>query len=148
MAMTLQTRETQPASAALIRRDVFGTKPAKVVLVHSGARDAYQVSLALSERDMLQSFVTDLFWPSDQRLAASFSKRLPAKLQSMLRQRSEPRVPFSSVSLCGGVGSLTLLLDKLPRVPVALRRNIMRHADAALGRHAGKLARRSKTNLL
>jgi glycosyltransferase involved in cell wall biosynthesis len=148
MTMTLQTRETQPATEPSIRHDISRTKSAKVVVVHSGARDAYQVSLALSERGMLQSFVTDFFWPSDRQLAAGLSKRLPAKLQSMLRQRSEPRVPFSSVSLCGGVGSLTLLLEKIPRVPIALRRSMMRHADAVLGRYAGRLARRTKTNLL
>ncbi|MEG9436501.1 glycosyltransferase family 4 protein [Edaphobacter sp. HDX4] len=57
-------------------------------------------------------------------------------------------MPFSLVSLCGGVGSLTLLLEKLPGVSIALRRNMMRHADAVLGRHAGRLARRANANLL
>ncbi len=153
MTTTLPTRETQSAAATLdvqppTPHEVSGTRSAKVVLVHSGARDAYQVSLALFERGMLESFVTDLFWPSDKRRAASFSRRLPAKLQSLLRQRSEPRVPSSSVSPCGFVGLATLLLEKLPGAPIMFRRSMMRYADAILGRNAGRLARRSKTNLL
>jgi glycosyltransferase involved in cell wall biosynthesis len=152
MTVRLPTRETQSAAALVVSHltpnGVFETRLAKVVLVHSGARDAYQVSLAFSERGMLESFVTDLFWPSDRQFCASVSRRLPAQLQSLLKQRSEPRIPSSSVSLCGFVGLATLLLDKLPGVPMPLRRRVMRFADAALGRHAGRLARRSNANLL
>ena len=120
----------------------------KSVVVHSGARDGYQLAQALSEAGMLDTLVTDLFWPSDRRWAKSLSRVLPTRLLSLMKQRSEPHLPSSQVRLCGFTGCLTLLLDKLPRAPFSLRRRAARHADATLGRTAGELANRNGSGLV
>ena len=120
----------------------------RVVVVHSGARDAYQVALALAEDGRLESLVTDLFWPADRSWARTFAGMLPSGVQAMMAQRSEPRVPSSRVRLCAATGLATLLLEKLGSASPAARRRMMRFADQTLGRTAGRLARTRGTGLL
>ncbi len=112
----------------------------KVVVVHSGARDAYQLGLALSEAGMLEVLITDLFWPSDQRWAKRLFRSLPLQLRSLLQQRSESRLPSARVRLCALTGLTTLLLDKALWVSLSRKRQSMRAADAELGRKAGQHA--------
>lgn len=142
MATTLTQPETRASS--------FTTRPApqKAVVVQSGARDAYQVARALAEAGMLETLVTDLFWPSDRAWTKTLGPRLPASLRAMLAGRSEPRLPSSRVHLCAISGLATLLLDKLPGIPLPLRRRVTRATDATLGRTAGRLARRTGAGLL
>ncbi len=120
----------------------------KVVVVHGGARDAYQVAQALSEAHLLQTLVTDLFWPSDRPWARSLAARLPRSIQALLRARSAPRLPSAQVRGSWIAGLKTLLLDRVPRVSFDLRRRATRSADATLGRTAGNLASRKGTGLL
>ena len=115
----------------------------KAVVVHSGARDAYQMALALDEAGMLEALVTDLFWPTDSSRGLALAGMLPARVRAMLLQRSESRLGTGRVRLCAGVGLATLLADKMPRVPLAVRRWMTRTADARLGRVAGRLAKRT-----
>ena len=142
MTPTLLTQPA-PAIAASAR-----TAQARVVVVQSGARDAYQVALALAEAGLLEALVTDLFWPADRAWAKRLARHLPAGLEAMLRQRSEPRLPSSAVRLCALTGALTLLLEKLRHVPLPIRRQAMRHADATLGQTAGRLANQRNAGLL
>ncbi len=121
---------------------------ARIVVVQSGARDAYQVALALEEAGLLEALVTDLFWPADRGWARTLARRLPAALAAMLRQRSEPRLPWQRLHLCALTGAVTLLLEKLHGVPLPIRRHTMRNADATLGRAAGRLANRRNAGLL
>ena len=141
---------TQPAAAAVATHSATPDVivQARMVVVQSGARDAYQVGLALAEAGLLEALVTDLFWPADRPWAQRLAHHLPAGLQAMLRQRSEPRVPSSAIRLCALTGAATLLLEKLRRVPLPLRRRVMRHADATLGQTAGRLANRRNAGLL
>ena len=120
----------------------------KVVVVHGGARDAYQVATALSEADLLQALVTDLFWPSDRPWARALAAKLPAGLQSMLRARSAPGLPSRQVRNCIFAGLKTLALDRLPQVSFDLRRRAIRSADATQARTAGHLANRQGAALL
>ncbi len=120
----------------------------RMVLVQSGARDAYQVALALADAGLLEMLVTDLFWPSDRAWARSLADRLPLPVRRLLQQRSEPRLPSAKVQLRAFTGAATLLLDKVRKVPAPLRRRLMRHADATLGRAAGRLANRRNAGLL
>ncbi len=120
----------------------------KVVVVHGGARDAYQVAQALSEADLLQALVTDLFWPSDRPWAQALAAGLPASLQTMLKARSAPALPSAEVHNCVLAGLKTLLLDRMPRVSFDLRRRAIRSADATQGRTAGRLATRKRAGLL
>lgn len=50
----------------------------RVVTVHRGARDSYQVARSLYEADMLEALVTDLYWPGDCAWARACERRLPA----------------------------------------------------------------------
>ena len=120
----------------------------RVVLVQSGARDAYQVALALEQAGLLEEMITDLFWPADRPWARRLADYLPAGPQAMLRQRSEPRVPSERVRLCAASGLATMLLDKLPGAPASLRRRMTRSADRTLGLTAGRLARQRGSALL
>src|SRR5271154_1818745 len=120
----------------------------KLVVVQSGARDAYQLARALSEAGMLEALVTDLFWPVDRPWTRAAARMLPRPLRSMLLQRSDPNLPAAEIDLCAFSGLLTLALDKLPRVPKSWRRVASRSADATLGRTAGKLAKRRHAGLI
>lgn len=97
---------------------------------------------------MLEALVTDLFWPADRTWARSLAARLPAGLRALLKQRSEPRISFKRLRLCALTGLATLLLDKLPGASKALRRSMMRRADARLGRAAGRLALKTGATLV
>ena len=140
MATTLSQPAAFAPTSAPARR--------KAVVVQSGARDAYQVARALAEAGMLEALVTDLFWPADRPWARSLAPRLPGSLRTLLSQRSEPHIPSSRVHLCALRGLATLLLDKLPRVPLSLRRRSTRSTDARLGRTAGHLASHTGAGLL
>jgi glycosyltransferase involved in cell wall biosynthesis len=154
MPATLTTRvpEYQPseldhvADCKLSKERSITTQ--KVVVVHSGARDAYQLALALSERGLLSALVTDLFWPMDRAWARTILDRLPARLRSLLTQRSEGRLPSSEIRLCSISGLATLLLDKVPRIPLSFRRKMTRYTDAQLGKTAGRLAAKNNAGLV
>ncbi len=123
----------------------------KAVVVHSGARDSYQLALALAEAGLLDRLVTDLFWPLDRRRTLLFTRALPEALQNFLWSRAEPHLSSQLVCSVPLTGLPTLLVDKLAaRLPRgnALRRRMMRHSDGVLGRAAGKRARRSGSTLV
>ena len=120
----------------------------KFVVVHSGARDGYQLARALSESGMLEALVTDLFFPVDLKWARAVERLLPKRLRSLVLQRSDAHLPFAEIRVCAFAGLLTLLLDKLPKVPLSVRRWTTRHADATLGRTAGRYATKRSAGLL
>ena len=120
----------------------------KVVVVHRGARDAYQVSRALSEAGRLESLLTDLYWPWDRLWAKAASRVLPPSVRNLLLARSAPGLPSSQVTTVWPQGPGSFLLDKLPRVPFAMRQRAQRGTDAALGTAAGEHARRTNSRLL
>ena len=118
----------------------------KAVVVHAGARDSYQLALALSEAGLLQSLVTDLLWPSEQGWASRLSTWPP--LHDLLSRRSAFGLPFRQVRLCAIHGLAALLIERLPKLPFAVRRKVTRHLDAVLGIFAGKLARKQHAGLV
>ena len=120
----------------------------KVVLVHGGARDSYQLALALFEAGLLDTLVTDLFWPADRTWARLLRNRLKPGLLSLVTRRGAPGLPSARVKQRVFDGVRSLLLDRLPGVPFSVRRKSYRSADAALGRAAGKRARRSNAGLV
>ena len=126
---------------------VSAPTPSKVqtrgaVVVHAGARDAYQLALALSEAGLLEALVTDLFWTADRRWARLLERVLPPRAVQMLRQRSVAGVPAGKVRQTLVTGLRTLAFEKVAAVPGPVRRRAQRAADAALGRMAGRLAQR------
>lgn len=124
------------------------SRSAKAVVVHGGSRDAYQLALALSEAGLLEALVTDLFWKEDRGWAKKLSERLPARLLATLRQRSVRGLTPDKVQTCPLAGIGGLLLDRLPRIPFSIRRRWIRSADAALGRAAGRRAKRTSAGLV
>jgi glycosyltransferase involved in cell wall biosynthesis len=120
----------------------------RVVVVHRGARDAYQVSRALAEAGLLESLVTDLYWPEDRSWARALTKLLPASLRFSLRARYAAGLPSSKVRLSIPYGPASFALDKLPRVPFVWRQRAQRSTDAALGRKAAQISKRSGARLL
>lgn len=128
---------------------VAGTmKSSRVVVVHRGARDAYEVSRALAEAGLLEALVTDLYWPAERGWAPKATKFLPAAVRSMLAARHNPGLPSSRVTQTLVSGLLSHALDKLPRAPFSWRKRATRWTDSCLGRCAGKVARRTNSSLL
>ncbi len=119
----------------------------KAALVHAGARDAYQLALALAEAGMLGMFFTDLFWPADRSLPNAVARRFPSFHRQAL-QRSMMGVPFASVKMNWFRGALCLAAERVRRLPSSLRRRAHRTADAALGRAAGRWAARTGAGLV
>ncbi len=120
----------------------------KYVVVHAGARDNYQLSIALAEGGLLQALVTDLFWPADRSWAKRLLQRLPPAVRSLLLQRSHAELPSSLVTMAPVTGLRTLLLDRIRAVPFAWRRWSTRSSDRRLGRLAGRIALRRSAGLL
>ena len=125
------------------------TEPAaRVVVVHGGARDNYQLALALEEHGMLESLVTDLFWPGDTAWAKALDRVLPQRLKKLLMHRSRSGLPANRVRQTALSGLIAHLADLLSFLPFPLRRTIRRLSDAQLGHVAGRLARRSRSALV
>jgi glycosyltransferase involved in cell wall biosynthesis len=120
----------------------------KAVVVHAGARDAYQVALALQETGQLQALVTDLYWPADRKWARQAADLLPKSLQELLRRRQTHMLSSSLVVNRWTSGLQCLLLEKLPYLPFSFRRRSIRALDAKLGHTAGMHALATQTGLV
>jgi glycosyltransferase involved in cell wall biosynthesis len=120
----------------------------KAVVVHGGARDSYQRALALQQAGLLEVLVTDLYWPADRGWAQAVAKRLSPAWRELVLRRNVAGLPGMAVNqrLFGGLRAL--VLDRLPRIPFALRRQSIRAGDAALGRAAGRRARNCNAGLV
>ena len=134
--------------ASTLRPAPRGRGRARAIVVHSGARDAYQVARALYQAGRLSCLVTDLYWPGDRPLVAWFSRLLPSSLRAQLLQRAEPHLPSSRTRTLFWRGLLTLLLDKWRAAPFHWKRELMRSTDAELGRVAGRRADKTGATLL
>ncbi|HLX43920.1 MAG TPA: glycosyltransferase family 4 protein [Bryobacteraceae bacterium] len=112
----------------------------KVVVVHRGARDNYQVARGLHDGGMLEALVTDLYWPAEQSWAGAFERIAPARVSGALRARYAETLPASSVVSCRTSGLSSLAISKVKSLPFDWQRDSMRWCDRQLGTHAGKLA--------
>jgi glycosyltransferase involved in cell wall biosynthesis len=131
-----------------VRGECASVANPRVVVVHSGARDSYQVALALAEAGMLEALVTDLFWNTHKPWAQKLVSMLPPGVREKVAHHSEQRLPSSRVKPCAVTGAATVALNRLPRVPLQIRSRMMRHSDKVLGTTAGKMARGKGCNLL
>lgn len=120
----------------------------KVVTVHRGARDEYQVACALHESGMLESLVTDLYWPPDTVWAKAGEQAMPARLRRKLLNRRAELLPGRAVRSCWASGGLALMCDGMPSLPFRLKRASMRACDRRLGKHAAEIANRRNAALL
>ncbi|HEX4166827.1 MAG TPA: glycosyltransferase family 4 protein [Bryobacteraceae bacterium] len=126
-----------------------GTSPhQKVVVVHRGARDAYQAAAALAQAGLLERLVTDLYWANDPGWQTKLFAALPSSLRALLLQRHHPQIPGKLVSQTPLSGLTSYLLEKRKSLPFSIRRSAIRRTDATLGRTAGTLAARTGSLLL
>lgn len=107
------------------------------VVVFNGARDGYQVPLALHEQGMLESLVTDWYTPYDLPAVRALLDRGPASLRGALLRRFRPGLPSARVRT-----------RPLATLTTRLRPGTMRDADVRLGERAGGLACRSGAGIL
>ena len=96
-AFQFRTQTQQSRSTGVRRRSRMGpimypTKRTEFVVAFNGARDAYQVALALHERGLLSKLVTDFYTPAPM---ARLGRRVP-RLEK-LAHRNAPGLPFSKV---------------------------------------------------
>src|SRR5580700_5581949 len=120
----------------------------RVVVAHRGARDSYQAARALYEADLLETLVTDLYWPGDRRLANAFERMAPGRIGSLLRARNERFLPGRRTRSCLLSGLSSVAATRLRATPFAWRRAALRWSDDSLGRRAGRLAARTGAALL
>lgn len=112
----------------------------KVVTVHRGARDNYQVAHALRDAGMLEALVTDLYWPADRPLAQRLERSAPHRALRALRQRYAEGLPGDSVVSCWGSGLYSHALNTVGSLPLLRESDAVRWCDSRLGRRAGQLA--------
>ncbi len=112
----------------------------KAVVVHSGARDGYHVSRALAETGLLDTLVTDLYWPAERGWARRLESAMPVSLRRSLRQRWAGLDLSQRVTTCWVGGLLSLGLSKLARLPFSWSRWAMRWTDHRLGNQAARTA--------
>ncbi len=120
----------------------------RAVVVHRGARDGYQVALGLSEHNLLEALVTDLYWPADRAWARTLDTLLPAKFSYSSRQRWAGESLSGGVRQCWVSGLGSLMLSKTSAAPFSWRRSATRWNDTLLGRTAGRLASRKEAALI
>jgi glycosyltransferase involved in cell wall biosynthesis len=116
----------------------------RVIVVHRGARDGYQVAAALAGAGLLERLVTDLYWPRDRPWASL----LHPSVQRVFARRNHPGLPSSLVHQTPVSGITSFVLEKIKALPFELRRKAIRSTDATLGRVAGKLAAETNSWLL
>lgn len=120
----------------------------KAVVVHRGGRDGYQVARALSEADMLESLVTDLYWRAEAQWARRCELAIPSGLRGMVRQRWAGAPIAGPVKQCWISGLASLGLSKSRTIPFEWQRRAIRWSDTCLGHAAGRLATQKQCALL
>lgn len=120
----------------------------KVVTVHRGRRDNYQVARALREVDLLEALVTDLYWPAERFWARGIERLTPPQVGRALRCRYADTLPSDAVASCWTSGVASMVADKAPRVPFPWQRNAERWCDRSLGRRAAQIASQRNAALL
>lgn len=131
--LTLFAMTSMSASANLNRNT-------KVVTVHRGARDGYQVARGLSEAGMLETLVTDLYWPAERPWARRLEGWMPSSVSNTLLYRNAETLPSDCVASCWASGLCSLAVSKMRFAPHSLQRDWVRWCDRDLGRRAGELA--------
>jgi glycosyltransferase involved in cell wall biosynthesis len=107
------------------------------VAVFAGARDAYQVPIALQEAGLLKTFVTDFYSPLDRPFLRNVLRLLPSSFQSKLTRRFSLALPSHIVQ------SHPLYSLKTWRNPQSWTEHV-----SSLGEAAGRIAAEHGCGLL
>lgn len=119
--------------------------PTRYVVVHGGARDSYQVAVALQRAGLLHALITDLIAPADAK--SGWARFVPGRILTLLQSRTAS-LPSACVHACWVTGLLATVSERCAWLPFTLRRAARRLSDARLGNVAGRLARRTGSGLL
>jgi glycosyltransferase involved in cell wall biosynthesis len=113
---------------------------ARAITVLAGARDQFQIPLALAEVDLLEKLITDAYWPMDRAWFRTTAGRIiPSEI---LASRFQPGLPSEFVRL-DPRAALASLGTRLSR-----RSSMIRYKDRRLGRAARDAAARHNVPLL
>ena len=107
------------------------------ITVFNGARDGYQLPIALHEAGRLEALVTDWYSPLDRPPAGRLAGWLPRRITGLLQRRFAAALPSHRVRS-----------RPLEAMRVAARLGSMEGLDARLGRYAGRLARERGAGLI
>jgi hypothetical protein len=111
----------------------------KAVVALAGARDRYQLPLALHEGEFLQTLVTDMYWPADKKW---FSRTAGAFLsERAISARFAKGLESGRVRLCGTSLLAFALMKAAPQL------DFNRAKDKSLGRKARQIALRKGASL-
>jgi glycosyltransferase involved in cell wall biosynthesis len=119
----------------------------RIVAVHRGARDGYHVARALSEAGLLETLVTDVYWPADRQWARGIETIVGGKTSNALRCRNAERLPSKKVTCCWLSGLGSMAASKSRAVRFDIQREATRWCDRALGREAGRIATEKRAAL-
>jgi glycosyltransferase involved in cell wall biosynthesis len=114
---------------------------ARWVVAHSGARDNYQLPIALHEAGQLHRFVTDFYSPLDEPVIDAVLKSAPQGVRSALSRRYRNALPSRVVKDMKVRGALKRVLG-----PVGWKGNVL--MDGLIGRRAAQVASSSGSHLL
>lgn len=118
------------------------------VVVHRGARDHYQVARALQESGLLETLVTDLYWPRATWWARMAGAVLPRSASRKLAARTAPSLDDGKVRTCGVSGVISQAASMLSALPTSLQHRLVRWTDHTLGRKAQQVATRRNAAIL
>lgn len=102
----------------------------------------------MAEAGLLDSLITDLYWPQDRSWASYFQSLSPSSVRSLLNARCDNHLPSNLVRPCWWSGAAAFGISKFRFMPFALQRKAIRWSDSSLGRCAGKRASKNKSALL
>ncbi len=97
---------------------------------------------------MLESLVTDLYWPADRRWARALDRIAPQALATRLRRRHAPALSDRLVRKCWLTGACAFSLDNTKGVPFGWQQKAMRMCDTRLGERAAQIANAHDAALL
>ena len=126
-----------PSTPLLDKQEKSTKHPSSWAVVFAGARDSYQVPVALQEAGLLEKFVTDFYSPLDKPFALAAVALLPGSMQYKLRRRFHPALSSGLVEW-----NLRCALRNL-RQPEDWPRQVH-----LLGRRAGRIAAERGSALL
>lgn len=115
----------------------------KYVTVFRGAREGYQVPLALHERGLLERHISEWYSPLDSALFSALVGKVP-RLNRFLRRRYCPGLPASKVK----VPTKALVRELIEAMGRGRLASSEEKNDATLGRFAGEYARQHGSALL
>lgn len=120
----------------------------KAVAVHRGSRDGYQVARALEEAGLLETLVTDLYWPGDRAWSRGIQKLMPPGLIPALSCRYSEGLPSRSVESCWLSGIAAYMAYERHSLPFDGARKAVRWCDNTLGKRAARIAREKDAAIL